>query len=206
MKSEFQTLPSQSSVRARGWAVRMGVIAVGAACCLGALAPASASAASVSQLTYLQLLVQLTGDSSQLPEGSKASDYVKWARDKGMVIDWNTKAKLSSDQLAKSLVLLFRLNSTKYGGDQYRILEREGIVVPRGASVSSETLSALINDPTIQLKTRQLAESTTSPNKPGNGIGFGFGLVNNPNGIPPGRPGFVNPANPPRTGNPHLSP
>ena len=184
----------------------MGVIAVIAAGYLGAFAPASASAAAVSQLTYLQLLIQLTGDSGQLPEGSKSSDYVKWARSKGMVIDWNTKAKLSSDVLAKSLVLLFRLNPNKYGGDQYQVLEREGIVVPRSTSVSSETLSALINDPTIQLKTRQLAESTTSPNKPGNGIGFGFGLVNNPNGIPPGRPGFANPANPPRTGNPHLSP
>ena len=206
MKSEFRTLPSRSLFRARGWAVRLSAIAFGAACCLGAFAPASASAASVSQLSYLQLLAQLTGDSSQLPEGSTSSTYVKWARSKGMVMDWNTKAKLSSDVLTRSLVLLFGLNPNKYGGDQYRILEREGIVVPRGKFVSSETLSALINDPAIQLKTRQLAESTTSPNKPGNGIGFGFGLVNNPNGIPPGRPGFVNPANPPRTGNPHFSP
>lgn len=205
MKSEFRMLPSQSPIRARGWAVRVSLIAVGVWCSV-ALAPANASAASVSQLNYLQLLVQLTGDSSQLPEGSKAGDYVKWAREKGMVMDWNTKAKLSPDVLAKSLVLLFRLNPAKYGGDQYRILEREGIIVSRGASVSSETLSALINDPTIQLKTRQLAEATTSPSKPANGIGFGFGLVNNPNGIPPGRPGFVNPANPPRPGNPHLSP
>jgi len=184
----------------------MGVFAAVAACCLGVFTPGTASAAGVTQLAYLQLLVQLTGETSQLPEGSKGGDYVRWARDKGMVIDWNTKGKLSSDFLAKSLVLLFRLNPGKYGGDQYQILERQGIVVPRTASVSSETLSALINDPTVQLKTRQLAEATTSPNKPGNGIGFGFGVVNNPNGIPPGRPGFVNPANPPRTGNPHLSP
>jgi len=206
MKNGFRTSLNRSSIRAQGWTVRVGVFAVGAACCLGILAPSTASAAGVSQLTYLQVLAQLTGDSSQLPEGAKSSDYIKWARVKGMVIDWNTRGKLSSDLLAKSLVLLFRLNPAKYGGDQYRILEREGIVVARSASVSSETLSALINDPTVQLKTRQLAESTTSPNKPGNGIGFGFGLVNNPNGIPPGRPGFVNPANPPRTGNPHFSP
>ncbi len=204
MKNGFRTLPNRSLIlRARGWAVRVGFFAVGAACCLSVLAPTTASAAAVNQLAYLQLLVQLTGETGQLPEGSKSSDYIKWARDKGMVMDWNTKGKLTSDVMAKSLVLLFRLNPAKYGGDQYRILEREGIIVARGGSVSSETLSALVNDPTVLLKTRQLAEATTSPNKPGNGIGFGFGLVNNPNGIPPGRPGFVNPANPPRTGNPH---
>jgi hypothetical protein len=173
-------------------------------CCFAIFTPAAVSAAGVDQLTYLQQLVQLTGDSSQLPEGASGGDYVRWARSKGMVIDWNTKGKVSSDLLARSLVLLFRLNQGKYGGDHYRTLEREGIVVPRSSAVSSETLSALLNDPTVQLKTRQLAESTTSPNKPGNGVGFGFGLVHNPNGIPPGRPGFVNPANPTQTGNPKL--
>lgn len=205
MKNDFRKLANQTLNRARGRAVRFGVL-VSTICGLGAFLPADATAAGVSQLGYLQTLAQLTGDSSQFPEGANGSDYVKWARNKGMVIDWNTRGGLSSDLLAKSLVLLFRLNPNKYGGDQYRILEKEGIVVPRSKSVSGETLSAIINDPAVLLKTRQLAESTTSPNKPGNGIGFGFGLVNNPNGIPPGRPGFVNPADPPRTGNPHLSP
>src|SRR5689334_5321241 len=116
MKSDFRKLPNQSLVQARGWAARIGILVVVTIGCLGIFSPSGASAAAVSQLSYLQTLVQLTGEGSQLPEGSTGADYIRWARQKGMVNDWNGKAKLSSDVLARSLVLLFRLNPSKYGG------------------------------------------------------------------------------------------
>ena len=204
MKNAVQKSSEGPVSRGQGWAFRAGVLAVGAACYFSVLSPTIASAGSVSQLKYLQTIAQLTGDSGQFSASSGASDYVQWARNKGMVLDWNTKGKLSSDVVAQSLVQLFGLNPRKYGGDYYRILEREGIVIERSSTVSSESLAALVDNPVVTLKTYQLAAVTTSPNKPGNGNGFGFGLVHNPNGIPPGKPGFVNPGDPHRTGNPHV--
>lgn len=204
MKNAVQKSSEGPVSRSQGWTVRVGVLAIGAAFCLSVLSPASATAGSVSQLKFLQTLAQLTGDAGQFSASSTAADYSQWAKNKGMTQDWNPKAKLSSDVVALSLVQLFGLNPRKYGGDLYRNLEREGIVLERGATVSSETLAALVDNPVVTLKTYQLAAVTTSPSKPGNGNGFGFGLVHNPNGIPPGKPGFVNPGNPHRTGNPHV--
>jgi hypothetical protein len=204
MKNAVQKSSQGPVNRSQGWTVRVGVLAIGAAFCFSILTPASATAGSVSQLKFLQTLAQLTGDGGQFSAGSTGSDYSQWAKNKGMNQDWNPKAKLSSDVVALSLVQLFGLNPRKYGGDLYRNLEREGIVIERSSSVSSETLAALVDNPVVTLKTYQLAAVTTSPSKPGNGNGFGFGLVHNPNGIPPGKPGFVNPGNPRRTGNPHV--
>ena len=204
MKNAVQKSSEGPVGRGQGWAVRVGVLAVGAVCYFSFLSPTTASAGSVNQLKYLQTLAHLTGDGGQFSAASTASDYVQWARNKGMNLDWNAKGKLSSDVVALSLVQLFGLNPRKYGGDLYRNLEREGIVIEKSSSVSSDTLAALVDNPVVTLKTYQLAAVTTSPSKPGNGNGFGFGLAHNPNGIPPGKPGFVNPGNPQRTGNPHV--
>src|SRR5690349_4746870 len=102
----------QKSVQ--GWATRFGVIAVGAACYVAVLSPAVASAgSSVTQLKYLQTLATLTGD--QFAAGATANDYVQWAKNKNMNVNWNAKSKLSSDVVAESLVQLFGLNPRKYG-------------------------------------------------------------------------------------------
>ena len=175
--------------RGQGWAVRLGVLAVGAAFCFSVLSPTTASAGSVSQLKYLQTLAQLTGDSGQFSASSTGSDYVQWAKNKGMAQDWNTKGKLSSDVVALSLVQLFGLNPRKYGGDLYRNLEREGIVIERSSSVSSEALAALVDNPVVSLRTFQLASASTSQVKRGNGGGFGFGwYIHNGVPLPPGYP------------------
>ena len=188
MKNAVQK-PQGLVIRGQGWAVRLGVLAVGAAFCFFVLNPSPASAGSVSQLKYLQTLAQLTGDGGQFSASSTGSDYAQWARNKGMAQDWNPKGKLSSDVVALSLVQLFGLNPRKYGGDLYRNLEREGIVIERSSTVSSEALAALVDNPVVTLKTFQLAAVSTSPTKPGTGGGFGFGwYVNHGVPLPSGYP------------------
>lgn len=186
------------------------VVAAGAACLATTITPMPASAApntGVTQLKFLQTLAQLTGDAGLFSAGSKPEDYAAWARTRNVdpAGGWKPSAKLSSDTLAQALVQLYGLNPRKYGGDYYRILEREGIVIDRSPSVSGEALAGLIDNPVVALKSLQVAGSPTSPNKPGNGNGFGFGLGNNPNPIPvpQGNPP-PNPGNPRRVGNPHV--
>ena len=168
----------------QGWAARFGVIAVGTACCVAVLNPTAASAAgsSVTQLKYLQTLAQLSGE--QFPAGSTAAEYIQWAKTKNMNLNWTAKAKLSSDVLAESLVQLYGLNPRKYGGDFYRILEREGIIIERSSSVSNEALAALVDHPVVAQKTLNVASSETSPVKPGNGNGNGYGWYEHQAGIP----------------------
>ena len=200
-----QNLPGKFQKLAR----KLGFLAVGAACCVAVMAPSTglAASSSITQLKFLQTLTQLTGDGHLFSAGSQASDYAQWAVDRGVdpTGGWKPASKLSSDVLAQSLVQLYGLNPRKYGGDYYRILEREGIIIERGATVSGEAFASLIDNPVVTLKSVEIAGDSTSPNKPGNGNGFGFGLGNNPNGIPvpEGNPP-PNPGNPHRTGNPHV--
>src|SRR5262249_7683508 len=91
---------------------------------------------------------------------------------------------LSSDVLAQSLVQLYGLNPRKYGGDYYRILEREGIVVDHSSAVSGESLASLIDNPVVAMKAFQNAGTSTSIHKPGNGNGFGYGWYEHHLGIP----------------------
>ncbi len=195
----------------QGWAFRAGVMAVGAACYVAVLVPAtvSASSSSVTQLKFLQTLAQLTGESGLFSAGSKPADYVQWARNKGIepAGGWHAGSSLSSDVLAQSLVQLYGLNARKYSGDNYRTLLREGIVVQKSAAVSSASLASLIDDPVVSMRIFEVSSVITSPVQPGNGAGFGFGLGNNPNGIPtlpPQAQAPPNPGNPQRTGNPHV--
>jgi hypothetical protein len=90
-----------------GWKGRLGVSVLGAVCSVALLAPNSATAAgkAVTQLKYLQTLVQLTGDSGLFNAGAKTSDYVQWAKNKGLepAGGWKGNSKLSSDVLAETV-------------------------------------------------------------------------------------------------------
>jgi hypothetical protein len=180
------------------------VFIAGAACVAVLLTSTNASAGTITQLKYLQTLAQLTGDAGQFTAGATPVDYVQWAATRGIqpTGGWNSTAKLSSDVLAESLVQLYGLNPRKYGGDYYRILEREGIVIDRTATVSGEYLAGLLDNPVVALKAFQVAGAGTSPTKPGNGHGFGFGWYRH-NGLPQPPPGEGPPFG---NGNPHLHP
>ena len=189
----------------KGLVLKLSTAAVGAVCCFATLAPTNAAADSVSQLKFLQILAQLTGDADQFTSSSKPADYIQWARSKNLTVTWSPTDVLTSDQVAVTLVQLYGLNPRKYGGDVYKILEREGITIPKTGTVTGAELSGIIDSSAFASRTGALAVVSQSPNKPGNGQGFGFGLGNNPNGIPtPNGNPPPNPANPRRTGNPHV--
>jgi hypothetical protein len=188
----------------KGLVLKLSTAAVGAVCCLAPLVPVDATAAgdSVSQLKFLQILAQLTGDAGQFTAASKPSDYIQWAKSKSLTVTWAPTDVLTSDQVAVTLVQLYGLNPRKYGGDYYRILEREGITVPQTGTVTGADLSSIIDSSAFASRTGALAVVGQSPVKPGNGQGFGVGWywhngltppalppgLANKGGVKPGRP------------------
>jgi hypothetical protein len=176
----------------KGLVLKMSTAAVGAVCCLAPLAPMDAAAGNVTQLKYLQILAQLTGDADQFTASSKPADYIQWARSKNLTVTWWPTDTLTSDQVAVSLVQLYGLNPRKYGGDVYKILEREGITVPQVGAMTGEQLSAIIDSSAFANRTGALAAVGQSPVKPGNGVGFGLGWYLHrgivPPAVPPGPP------------------
>ena len=175
----------------KGIILKLSTVAVGAVCCLAPLAPVNASADQVSQLKFLQVLAQLTGDAGQFSAASKPSDYMQWARSKNLTVTWSPTDVLTSDQVAVTLVQLYSLNPRKFGGDYYKILEREGIVVPKTGTVTGADLSGIIDSSSFASRTGALAALVTSPTKPGNGNGFGLGWYWHngltPPALPPGQ-------------------
>lgn len=150
---------------AQGW-LKHGIVSVGVAAFLTLASPA---AHAISQLEYLQWMVQLTGDSASFSAESSAADYVQWARAKGMDPSggWNANSALTPEQLAQSLVQLYGLNPRKYGGDYFKILEREGINITQGApEVSRSALASLVDDFGFQSRTAIIAKAKNTMKHP----------------------------------------
>jgi len=154
---------------------------------IGFLAAAPLVHAGVTQLAFLQTLVQVTGDSAQFSSSSTPQDFVAWATAKGLAPSggWSLTANLNKDQLAQLLVQLLNLNPKKGGGDYIRILQREGIDLSGIAdgAVSGQNLASTLNQGMIVI----VSSNTGSPVKGNNGLG---------NGQDPPPPGFLNPHNP----------
>ena len=154
-------------------------VAAGALCSMALLGPINTEAKPVTQLTFLRTLAQLSGDAGKFNVKSKSSDYVTWAIGRGVdpTGGWKPGSVLTSQVLAQSLVQLFELNPRNYGGDPFRILEREGILIDRTRKVESDKLASLLDNPSVTEKGREVAEGNTSPHRPPrNGHGHGFGL------------------------------
>src|SRR2546421_521978 len=132
---------------------KLGLALVGGACCVALLAPSTVSAASagITQLKLLQSLVKVAGDSDQFGAGSKAQDYVRWAHNRGVNPEggWKPGGEVTCDTLAKVLVQLFGLNTRKYGGDAFRALEREGIIIDQHGKVDGKCLASLCDNPIV---------------------------------------------------------
>ena len=174
----------------KGLVLKLTTAAVGAVCCFATLAPTDAGAAgnSVTQLKFLQVLAQLTGDADQFSAASKPADYIQWSRSKNLTVNWSPTDVLTSDQVAVTLVQLYGLNPRKYGGDYYKNLEREGITIPKTGAISGEDLATIIDSSAFATRTGALAGVGQSPNKPGNGHGFGLGWYWHNGQIPPALP------------------
>lgn len=170
----------------RGLVAKLSTVAIGAVCCFSTFDAAAAD--KVSQLKFLQVLAQLTGDADQFTAASKPADYLQWSRSKNLTVAWSPTDTLTSDQLAVTLVQLYGLNPRKYGGDYYKILEREGITVPKTGAVTGAELSAIIDSSAFASRTGALAAVGQSPVKPGNGQGFGLGWYWHNGLVPPALP------------------
>ena len=112
MKTIYASLVKGSGL-GKGLGSRLAALVV-AVCFVSAIgSKALAQSASMTQLEFLQYMVQLSGES--LGKSAKPADYALWARGKGMQPDagWQLSAKLSRDVLAKSLVQYLGLNPRK---------------------------------------------------------------------------------------------
>src|SRR5947209_20553935 len=131
----------------------------------------------ITQLTYLQWLVKVSGDSGQFNNSSTAQDYVNWALAKGIVPNggWKADHKLNRDQLATTLVQYLGLQSGKKGGDPIKTLQREGldllVALADSEEVTKKGLLFIFDDDMFRLRI------------PGH----------SPHGPPPGRPPPVTP-------------
>jgi len=173
----------------KGLVLKLSTAAVGVACCMASMTPLEAQAGTgVSQLKFLQVMAQLTGDADQFSAASKPADYIQWARSKNLTVSWSPGDVLTSDIVAVTLVQLYGLNPRKYGGDYYKNLEREGINIPKTGVITGEDLSAIIDSSAFQGRAGQLAAVGQSPNKPGNGQGFGLGWYWHNGQVPPALP------------------
>src|SRR6266446_7802676 len=129
---------------AQGCAKKLGLLVLGSRAAADQSSP-------ITQLQFLQILVQMSGDTPKFSASSTAADYVQWARNKGMVnVPWQPSAKLTQDVLARSLVPLFGLTPGKLGQDYPRILAREGIVVPSSAEPTIADIVTIVQSPFFQ--------------------------------------------------------
>ena len=102
------------------------ILGIAFACVL--LAPISVKAGgAITQLEYIQWLVQVTGENGQFSASSTSADYVQWAQSKGVAPagGWSATTKLTRDVLAQTLVQLLNLSSSQKSSDYERILRRD---------------------------------------------------------------------------------
>ena len=155
MKKIRISLPQRDAgSMAQGCAKKLGLLVLSIVAVLALLGPSRAAAdqsSPVSQLQYLQVLVQMSGDTPKFSASSTAADYVQWARNKGMVnVPWQPGANLTRDVLTRSLVQLFGLTPGKLGQDYARILAREGIIVPSSAEPTRADIVSILETPVFQ--------------------------------------------------------
>jgi hypothetical protein len=149
MKSERFQGNQQNQKVARRFAalrVRVALVALAAVAWLMSVNSWAASPTPITQLQYIQLLVQLTGDTAQLPATSNPSDYIKWAQAKGLSPKngWDISAKLTREVLAETMVQLLGIVPKK-NEDQIASLARLNIKLPDTAEISREDLTKTID-------------------------------------------------------------
>src|SRR6266849_8137241 len=108
---------------AHGCAKKLGLLVVGIVAALALLGPSRAAAdqsGPITQLEFLQWMVQLSGDTPKFNADSTAADYVQWARGNGVSVSLQPNAPLSRSLLSQVLVQFLGFNPNKLGGDYAR--------------------------------------------------------------------------------------
>jgi hypothetical protein len=72
--------------------------------------------------------------------------------------------------------------------DYFRNLDSQGIHIAANAVISHTYLASLLDQPESRAPLAVLASLSTSPVKPGNGIGFGLGWYRHNGFVPPATP------------------
>jgi len=173
--------PGRSGIQAL--ITKCAAVVSAAVLAVAALAPATVQAASspITQLEYIQWLVQLAGDTGQFSDSSTGGDYVNWARGKGLnpKNGWNVNGKLSKSVLGETLGQLLNFNNGQMK-NYIRELTKLGIILPDSEDVSRKDVVSLVDN---GLQPRLGLFRTTSPGGKGNnGLG---------NGEDPPPPGWV---------------
>lgn len=189
----------------QGRKFKLGIALVSAICLTSALAPTRVSAAPatpVSHLQYIQAIAQVVGESGQFNASSSAADYIQWAKNRGMnpAGGWSANSPMAASAVAETLVQLLGLNPNKFGRDYFRNLDSQGIHIAANAVISHGYLASLLDQPESRAPLAVLASLSTSPVKPGNGIGFGLGWYRHNGFVPPATPPGP-PPGAPRRGN-----
>jgi len=144
-----------------------GKFAIALAIMVGLMAGPIAAKADdhVTQLSYLQTLVKISGDSAQFNNSSTAQDYVQWALAKGMTPPggWKPDKVLTKSELAQTVSQMLGLVDKK-GGDPIKALAREGIVLDNAPDLTRNALLSLFASEVFIMR----IPGTHSPHKPPN--------------------------------------
>jgi hypothetical protein len=164
----------------KGFGLRLAAIALGVAFFLSASAgQALAQSAAMSQLEYLQWMVQLSGE--KLGKKATAADYVAWAKARGLnpSSGWEPGTKLSKQVLAQTLAQLLNIAPRKKGGDYVSLLAQNGIHLPGGEKIKRTDFVDLFDSTSVLFGPAR----SLSPSHPGHQIGQGHENANgNANG------------------------
>src|SRR5207245_8848635 len=107
MKKIRRSLPQRDAgSMAQGCAKKLGLLVLSIVAVLALLGPSRAAAdqsSPVTQLQFLQMLVQMSGDTPKFSASSTASVYVQLAIGKGMNSGWQSSADLKHDVIGYSM-------------------------------------------------------------------------------------------------------
>ena len=152
----------------KGFGFRLAAIALGAAFFLSANGnKALAQSGGMTQLQYLQWVVQLSGES--LGKGASANAYVAWAKARGMLptAGWKPGDKLSKEVMAQTLAQLLNIVPRKKIGNYVILLAQNGIHLSGGDKLTHKDVADVLGNPSF------IPRVVLSPNHPGHQNGNG---------------------------------
>jgi len=173
-----------------GLAAKFTLALLGAAFALSMGEPISVKATEgITQLEFIQWVVQISGESGKFNASSTAADFLQWAQSKGIspAGGWKPTTKLTRQVLAQTLVQLLNLTtSSKDAADYERILAREGIVLPDEPVISRGIITSFLDGNIFP----RIPNSGSPVRHTNNGFGNGDQPPppHNPNGNPHANP------------------
>lgn len=119
----------------------------------------------LTQLDYLKLLVQLSGETGTF---NSAEDYVKWAQAHGMTPagGWQVGALLTKDVMAQTLVQYLNLAPAAGTSDYLRVLVRAGIELPDQGQITRSGFVSVVDDFGFQSRASRIVRTKHTVHDP----------------------------------------